>query len=378
MDEFKSIISKKVFFLGYKGYGFMYDWIETCFLDNLRHEGIIISTLYIDLYLDIDIQVENLVSKLLLFCPDLLISACDDRFLTQDVCSIIKSLSVPSVLFCCDNLTVPFKHKKSTKYFDLTWLTSYETSRYFTKWGATTIFMPYAANPYFVNTNSIASVNNNVIFVGSLYGGRSKRIANLERRGINVHVYSNNQALTTNTPRGAKIAHLNTIAKSLPFILSHIKYPLGRKIIRSSIYSRLTSKPHRFKSTIFHKPPKTFLELSKIYQESKLVIGSMDVFNTHVMSVPLQKVHMRFFEAPMNYGLQICSRKIECAAYFQENENILYYDSYEEMSDKIQFYTHPDRESQVSKMKLNARYSSVRMHSWAHRVLVLFNKLGIK
>ena len=139
--------------------------LKNAFVDNLRHDGFTVASLYIDLRKDKDMQVEALFCQLQLFRPDLVISCCDDRFLTHGVCSIIQSLSIPSVLLCCDNLTVPFKHKKSACYFDLTWLTSYKTIPYFSRWGANP-FLCLMHNPYFINVDTLTSVIDHVVFVG--------------------------------------------------------------------------------------------------------------------------------------------------------------------------------------------------------------------
>ena len=60
-----------------------------------------------------------------------MLSALDDSYISKDTKLLIKDLSVPKVLICMDNLSVPFKHRKSCKFYDLVWLTSYETEETF-------------------------------------------------------------------------------------------------------------------------------------------------------------------------------------------------------------------------------------------------------
>jgi spore maturation protein CgeB len=63
---------------------------------------------------------------------------------------------------------------------------------------------------------------------------------------------------------------------------------------------------------------------------------------------------------------------------FEEDKEVLYYSSVEELSDKIRYYTDEKRDRVRAGIRAAARERSVRDHTWTQRFDQIFERLGIK
>ncbi len=64
-------------------------------------------------------------------------------------------------------------------------------------------------------------------------------------------------------------------------------------------------------------------------------------------------------------------------ANYEEDKEMLFYSSMDELVDKIKFYTHPRQDSARADIKRRAHERSVRDHTWTHRFDHLFQSLGL-
>ena len=111
----------------------------------------------------------------------------------------------------------------------------------------------------------------------------------------------------------------------------------------------------------------------KLYTEFQLTYTSIELLDTYTLSKPLYKIHLRVFEVPMSGGLQITKRSDEIESYFKEDKEILFYDTFEELIDKCNYYLRNDKS--IKKLKENAYKRYINEHTWTKRFEVIHDKL---
>ncbi|MDP4189675.1 MAG: glycosyltransferase, partial [Bacteroidota bacterium] len=293
-----------------------------------------------------------------------------DQRLSVDTIKAIKKKGIPTLLFCNDNLSIPYDHQNIAPWFDLVWLTSGETMHLFRKWGAKTIFLPYAANPFRFLPSEGPEVPC-IGFIGSIYGARSYKIKYLIDHNLPVQVCSNQkniQEALTQAP-SKKISFSSRISKELQNDLQLLSFKEGRVLLKGNLtkaYKKRFETKFVFDDYI-KSGAVSFEEMSRLYSGFALSLGIIEVWNTYLLKKPLYKIHLRTFEIPMCGGLQITSRTPEIQQYFEEGKEIILYGSKEEMIDRMKFYLKDENEELRRKMKQAARIRAEEEHCWLKR-----------
>jgi glycosyltransferase involved in cell wall biosynthesis len=311
-------------------------------------------------------QIKNNHQNISLFMTEL-----NDYQISEAALAEIKKIGIPMLLICYDNLTIPFVHQKIASCFDLTWVTSFETEHILKKTGAKTVFLPYASNPtifYPSYSNEIPSVG----FTGSLYGSRIYKIAAISNNSIPVNVYTaqhiSNNTITHEVYKSSE--NNFPFKKRLIYDYNYLKFKEGRKILLSNYYKALKKrieKRIRYNNFVSFSNNVPFNEMIRLYSNFALSLGITEVSNTYLLKNPLYKVHLRTFEIPMCGGLQITNRIPEIEKYFDDNKEIILYDSDEDMVEKMKFYLKIENESLRKKMKQAARLRAEKEHTWSNR-----------
>lgn len=288
----------------------------------------------------------------------------------------IKKIGLPSVLICYDNLSIPFVHKITCKYYDVVWLTSIETEYLFKKWGAKTVFIPYAANPHIYKPMwGQVYKKNTVGFIGSMYGNRPNILNKISLNKINTEVYTDLEKSIQNNQIPIK-KYLKNIDHSLFYFKNLIRFPIGRKCIKGTFYKNFKNKDYfrLIRNEYLNIYPRvSFEEMIKLYSNFTITLNIIDLLDTFTLSKPITKVHLRIFEVPMCGGLQITRRSEEIQLYFEENKEILLYNSDEELIDKCKYYIGKD--NIINTMKSNAYLRSIKEHTWENRFIRLHRAL---
>lgn len=367
----------KIYYLTYGGDGFMYDWQDINFIDELKRHGCTINKISVSQKIQ-KVELSEMIKKHFIYNSyDIFMTSCDDRVFSIDFFKELKNISIPTVLFCCDNLSVPFIHKKYCKQFDLVWLTSNETKDIFEKWGAQVMFLPYGSNPYTYSPIQGNEING-ISFVGSLYGARPSKISELLKNGTPVNLYGGNGIVNTSSnPINNSISNFR---HSLYMTINLMKFDIGRKCLKAALNKSILKEDINLNLSInnLNRQKLSFGELSNIYSRSMLSLGVTELWNTYLLKHPIHKIHLRSFEIPMSGGLQIVSRSDEFVNYFKENEEIIFYESKEELISKSNFYLKANKSSLRESMKLKARKRSIQEHTWTIRFSKLFDKLNLK
>lgn len=359
----------------YVGTGNMVGWQATNYLDEWERSGYNVILVEVN-YKYNEFEIDKIKRAILENDIDIFISACDDVVLHDSIFESLYSKGIPSLLICFDNLSVPYKHRLCCSKFDLVWLTSHETSCYFDKWRANTIFLPYAANPYTYTPSSGAEIFG-LSFIGTCYGGRVSKIESLISNSIKVNLYGGNEPSAENeNPTKNFLKNFSMRYKNL-YNLS--KFPIGRKALLSALLKSTKSHTlsNELTSLIECRSPLDFEELSSVYSRSMISLNISELWNTYLLKSPVHKVHLRTFEIPMSGGLQITSRTEEIKSYFEEDSEIILYETEEELIDKARFYLKPENHNLRNSIKASARIRAETCHTWSNRFDDIFKHLGV-
>jgi len=356
---------------------YMWQWQRFHIFDELAHHNCFFDVLNPSYFSSWDEANEKLLEALKKNHYDLVMTPYGEGHIYISTLKELKKIGVPSLLFCPDNNTIPFYYKNVCSHFDLVWLTSVDTEYLFKNWGANTISMPYASNPYMVNPTFGDEIEK-VCFVGTPHGTRPNMLNTLLDGNIDLCLYSK---LTDNTKQTTKNAdaNVNTKLKGTGAI-DYLKFHLGRKVIFANIVNKLffNNSLNINSPTLEIRDPLPFNDLYQTYSKYALSISSITARNTGVLNYPVYFVFLRNFEIPMSGGLQICQYCPELSEYFEEDKEIIFYRSQKELIEKAKFYLRPENHNLRLSMKLAARQRSENEHSWYRRFEKIFKELNIK
>lgn len=355
----------------------MYKWQRIHIFDELERFGHRIITFNPLDYASINEANEVVVKNIKLVSGvDFFLTCVDSRYIYPSTIVSIKKMGIPTVLICWDNLELPFKHKNIAPLFDLVWLTSIETKYLFEKWGCKNIiFQTYAANPFVFVPNWESNIFK-LGFIGSPYGSRINVLNELLTNGIECSVYSNSLFdKGYNSSLGAiqQYKVWNILTKTVDYL----KFPIGRKVLYSTIKNKLSSKTSLLNDSSYLYKYKSVSdkEMTWLYSNLALSLNITALRDTYILKNPISKMHLRTFEIPMSGGLEFVSYSDEIVEYFEEDKEIVLYRSKEEMIDKARFYLNEKNAHTVMKIKRLARKRAENEHTWERRFSVIFNKI---
>jgi hypothetical protein len=356
---------------------YMYQWQRIHIFDELERNGHKIQVFNPLKYESIEEANDSLLK--LIKCGiihfDFFLSCEGSDYLFKQTVELIKSIGLPTVLLCFDNLHAPFIHKKIAPSFDIVWLTSVETLGMFKEWGCNNvIFQTYAANPYKFKPYW-DKTDYSVSFIGSPYGSRINKLNILSNAGVLCKVYSD--SLVSEKSMGSELEKLMS-RKVIKHTINFLSFKIGRKILLGALKNKYTLNKHQILNINEYLKPfpsVSFLDMQKIYSNSSLCLNITELRNTYVLSNPIHKVHLRTFEIPMSGGLEIASYTDELAGYFEEDKEIILYKSEMEFISKAKFYLDPKNEALNVKMKRNARKRAESEHTWMNRFNIIFGSL---
>lgn len=366
----------RILYLCYDTPGVMNDWQDYNFIHEMRSYQVFIEKHMIPITSTPNQVVEVLSHKLSKIKYDLFMTGCDDRSFSDSLFSLLNQFSLPSLLFCCDNLSVPFIHKMFCSRFTLVWLTSNETKYLFDKWNATSIYLPYAANPILyrpINGPEISGIS----FVGSIYGVRLSKLELLNSTHVPVNIYG--KGLSTSQPLPTKYLKEN-MSEAIRKTLALARFKIGREALKGAAIKTiqgLKKIPSTEISIEIKNKLISFEEIPNIYSRSQLSLGITELWNTYLLKTPVHKLHLRTFEIPMSGGLQIVSRSEPIEDCYEENNEIILYDNNEELISKINFYTSQKNFRLREKIKVRARNRSLKCHTWSNRFRIVLDRIGI-
>jgi spore maturation protein CgeB len=359
---------------------YMYQWQRFHIFEELSHYNVTFEVFNPLNYSTIELAWDSLIKhvKTNQGKYDLFFNCTGDRQMSKEVVLEIKKLGLSTLLICFDNLHAPYMHKNIAPAFDLVWLTSSETENMFKKWGAKTIFQPYAANPYLFKPSEKEEILS-IGFIGTPYGTRIPRINQLLQNRLPVSVYADSLVKKNHQP--LHISKKIPIKDKFNDILTQLRFPIGRKIFYSEMKKKFMVPEANFKlqesDLLIKNPSVSFEEMSELFSQHALSINITDIWNTYLLNKPVYKLHLRTFEIPMSGGLQITSYTDELASYFEENKEIIFFRSNEELIEKSQFYLKPENTALRRQIKSLACIRAKSEHTWHKRFEIVLGRLRL-
>lgn len=353
---------------------YMHQWQRFHFLDELGKSGHII-TVFNPLKYSTIVEANEILPEYIKNSGvkfDVFINPAPSTVLSVQTIKAIKAIGLPSVLICLDNLHAPFIHKDIAPFFDLVWLTSFETESLFNTWGCTTIFQPYAANPFQFKPeygNELPGIG----FVGSLYDDRVQRVNQLTSGSVPCIIYSDMFSRSATATAGSKLG----ISEIVSLLGKLMLFPVGRRVAYGRIMNKINSGKNKLNTNPFLEllPSVPFDEINRVYSNHALSLNITELRNTFNLRPPVHKLHLRTFEIPMCGGLQIAPYTDELASYFKEDVEIVLCRDNDEFISKSLFYLRPEKAAQRMEMKQNARKRAESEHTWNTRFTKVFQKL---
>lgn len=355
----------------------MYQWQRFHIFDELK-----IHECYVDVFNPLDYDTIEIANyKLIEYIKknkyDLFMTPHNEKDLYLETLDKIKNIGILTLLICYDNLIIPYYHKNICSHFDLVWLTSQETSYLFKKWDSETIFLPYAANPYFMIPEKSIDEVEKVVFLGTPYGSRINKLNVLLTNNIDVDLYANIE--NRENFKSNKFNEQNLINYIEPMI-NLLKFKIGRNVIKGAIRQKILSNNTLDLNNEKLKIMKSVKlnDMRNIYNRYAISLSTTEARNTGILKKPVDIVNLRSFEIPMSAGIQLCRYTNELTQYFEEDKEILFYRSDDELIEKCEYYLRPENKKIRDRIRNNARKRAENDHTWFCRFRKVFDYLGLK
>jgi len=293
----------------------------------------------------------------------------------------IRELGVPTVNVTWDDTFMAHRVREIAPAFDLYWIAdplALETMR---GYGANVMFLPSAANPGVFRPEDVRE-DIDLSFCGQRYGSRIFYIEELFKRGIDAELYGVGwKSFEQGGNPGGQQRGLGRMA-GLRHIAGSLTHPHGRTWARAAMKRRLHRRSvdpalgERIDES--SHPPLPFPEMIRLYSRSKLTLGFNELGHTYLLKNPLAVIRTRDFEALASGACHFIRRMPDWEPYFEENRDVLCYDSADELAEKVHYYLDPKRDSVRARIRSNARARAVRDHTWTKRFESIFQTLGIQ
>lgn len=348
----------------------MTSWQEFQFIDELKRHNCSFHYVNVLDYPNSSLANDALLDIINTESFDLFITQFDDNDMSINVLKEINK-KMPSLLFLINNHEYPFRFKKTCSHYSLVWLTGPELSRFFVKWGAKIIILPYAASPY-MKGNTQAQ-ENGVCFIGTPYGYRANMINNLVKNKITTYFTP-----ISTTQKDAYSNHYDYFMAIKSFF-KFLIYKEGRAMILSAFINKLNPdhkiKDSQFLMKINYAKPN---EIYELYSKYKLCLADTIVYNTGVLKKPYFTVHLKDFEIPMAGGALFCQYFDEINEYFEDGKEAIYYRNKKEMIEKARYYLDERNIGELNAIRKAAREKAEKYHTWWNRFTIIFDRLSIK
>lgn len=352
----------------------MWTWQEYHIFNELNHHGIEIIEFNPNDFSSPAEANEYLIKKLKESKYDLFMTVHGSKELFPETMVRIKELGLPRVLINFDNKMDPRRHIDFSKYFDVIMLLNIDNDPAYKHYKCPYVFAPYAANPYYFKDLRKEAIHG-ICFVGTPYGTRCRPINVLTGRGIPFDLYANESHIVAQREIGSGM----NVASRVKAIKKMLESKSGIKVLESALICKLKSQEILdVKAESLHvSPGVNHAEMNRLYSNYALSISMPEARNTGVLKNPVDIVRLRNFEIPMCAGLQITRFYQELSDFFEEDKEIIFYRSNEELIDKVKFYTDSKNSTIVERMKTAARIRCENEHTWYLRFKKVFDSIGV-
>ncbi|EKD24795.1 MAG: hypothetical protein ACD_80C00151G0010 [uncultured bacterium (gcode 4)] len=311
---------------------------------------------------------------------DLFFSMANDYIILPETVQEIKKLWILTVNLSFDDLSRSFDLIKMAKCFDYMWVIEPEAVKILKSYWANPIYLPMAANPDTYKPYPEEKEIYDAVLVWFKNSSRPQYIYKLLDNDIDVKVWWYWWKAIQQNDTAKKRALANPF-NTIRHIFHDIRYSQWREWLWADFLNVLREpKPSQKVLSILDKHvwwELNFEDMIKLYSQAKISLWFNERLNTYQFKKPSYIMRLRDFEAPMSWACHLMYRIPEMLKYFEEDKEMLFYSSFEELLEKIRFYTKPENDWLRKKIKENARKRALRDHTWENRFNELFKIIWI-
>lgn len=357
----------------------MMQWQRVHFFDELAHYGIEFEVFNPLLCENIEQAQEEVIKISQNERFDLFMTClCNEKHIYRSTIEDIKRRGIPTLSFRPDNLAIPLNDKKMSPVFDLIWLTSKDTQYLYDRWGANTVSLPYAANPFVYKYEVEPSIRR-VCFIGNPHGSRVSIINNLTKGGVYVDMFHGSNKKMSDAEVGIEPQWVLPLSSPSHEIINRIRTKEGRRLLLGTLYEKISNPGTLAGNDYLNQYPGVpFGEMVEKYSRYYLSLSFSSYAKTDVLKRNLPVVNLRNFEIPMCGGIQLCRYSEEMASLFENGKEVVLYRDRDEMIEKAKYYLDSASDQEIREMKKSARIRSENEHTWMNRFKVVFDSLGLK
>ena len=303
---------------------------------------------------------------------DLFFSYLRDSEVETSCIDEIKKDGVPTTNFSCNNIHQFYLTEKIASHFDYNLHSEKHAAEKFKAISAEPVWFQMAANPKYYHPLGIDRTLD-VSFIGGAYAKRPYYIYNLLENGIDVHAYG------PGWRKVEQLAHLRRLKRGLIRSRDVVRLIFTfNPQMRAEISSRVANMD--FKDNLLAKYsrnlhfPITDDEMIKKYNESKISLGFLEVYDNHDHSQKtMQHLHLREFEAPMCGALYFTNYSDELAEHYEPDKEVIIYRNEHELLDKVKYYLgHPQ---EAEKVRQAGYKRALECHTYQKRFKDLFTNI---
>lgn len=348
---------------------------DVCIVNPLETLGTRLSRDKYDEYVVDFVKRENARKQV-----DLFFSYVRDDEMSANAVLQIRALGVPTVNNIWDIVTTHYRVRNLSKAFDAFWIPSFNYVSVLKRYGARQVFVaPSAANPRFYYPRS-SREDIELSFCGQPRESRLIYIESLYSRGIIVDIYGFGWDCVEKRDNVHRKS--SQFLSILRYVIGNISHKDGRMLMLANVLKRLRKskvdpKVEKMMKSHFHGSLE-HSQMVSLYSRSKITLGINDLGHTFHLRKPIVEIRLRDFEAPMSGACHIMYRVPQMLGCFEEDKEMLFYSSIEELADKIRYYLSSKQDNERIAIKHRARKRALNDHTFQMRFRKLFRFLNIK
>ena len=281
----------------------------------------------------------------------------------------IRSSSVPTVNFSCNNVHQFDLVRDIASHFDMCMVPERAAQADFTSVGAKPVRIQLAANPRVYRPYPEPRTYD-VTFVGQRYADRAEFLDHLHTNGVNVRAWGAGWQ-----PRKAlDVAHV----KAALALVEDERFDGIWRLLKCRTSHLMNGAAHpadTVDSSRFGGPRLLQIDLIKMFSRSRLSLGFATAGDSHKAEQRLTHLRLREFEAPMSGALYLTEDQPELAEYFEPGREVLTYSNKDDLLDKAQYFL--GHQEQAESIRRAGFERARREHTWQHRFQQLFQVLGL-
>jgi hypothetical protein len=281
----------------------------------------------------------------------------------------IRRSGVPCCNFSCNNIHQFSLVAELSCHFDYNLHSERAARQKFLDIGATPLWWPMAANPNYFKPLDVPRTMP-VSFLGGNYALRTRYILALLREDVDVHAFGPGWLGGARSPFRSLMLRYMQLGNA--FAARGDEEARASSLLAEHDLRRYLAR--RYPGNVHG--PLSDDEAIRLYSESELALGFVEVFEGHDPSRPIRRhVHLREFEAPMCRAAYCTGWVEELEDLYDLDKEVIVYRSEEELIDRTKFYlSHP---ALLEAVRAAGYRRALADHTYHKRYADLFQTIGL-